>query len=608
MKNLDFSTVTITGGFWQYRQKLNRQVTIPAVYHQFDQTGRIEAFRFNWKPGMPKKPHFFWDSDVAKWMESAAYILHKSPDSSLENQIEALIDQIEAHQEPDGYFNIYYTVCEPEKRFTDRRGHELYCAGHLIEAAVAYYHATGKDRFLKIMCRYADLIDRVFRIEQSAAFATPGHPEIELALVRLYHATQNERYLKLSQFFIDARCNDKDGFDNETIRNDPKMATYSQDHLPLRAQTTAEGHAVRACYLYTAMADIAKETGDTALLNACKKIFENIIRKRMYITGGIGSAAAQERFTYDYDLPNLLAYSETCAAIALVFFAHRMAAIEENAVYADIIERILFNGFLSATSLSGDSFFYENPLEIDPQLSHRDHPKIKRAVEYPQTTRAKVFTCSCCPPNITRFVATLGDYIYSANGDTVYINQFIESEATFDNISIKQTTAFPNKGDVKISVSGSKVVAIRIPSWCTSFTLNQHYVQRNGFAVIENPDGDILLSMNMTPFLVMANPKVRENVGRVALQRGPVVYCLEGIDNGEDLRTLYIDKQCNTETEDSDMFRMPIIYAKGWRRVSSGALYAPLSENFVETTLKFIPYYGFANRGETEMLVYVNYR
>ncbi|NLB41862.1 MAG: glycoside hydrolase family 127 protein, partial [Clostridiales bacterium] len=298
MENIAFRKVDITDGFWKQKQELNRKATIYSVWERFKETGRFDAFQFNWKEGMPNKPHIFWESDIAKWIEAVAYILEKEPDPSLENAVEEIIDCIEQHQDENGYFNIYFTVCEPESRFTRRTDHELYCAGHLIEAAVAYYESTGKDRFLKLMCKYADHIEQVFMMEQSANFVTPGHEEIELALVKLYHCTGKEKYLSLSKFFIDQRgANEKDKINHYNFAS----PSCDQSHLPAVEQETAEGHSVRACYLYSAMADLSKELKDEMLLSACKKLFANISERRMYITGGIGQSSLGEAFTIDYD-------------------------------------------------------------------------------------------------------------------------------------------------------------------------------------------------------------------------------------------------------------------------------------------------------------------
>lgn len=434
MNNINFRQADIKNGFWGKWQEINRKVTIYSVMNRFKETGRFDAFKCDWKQGMPNKPHFFWDSDVAKWMEGVSYILDKNEDDMLEQEVEALIDEIEKNQDESGYFNIYFTVIEPENRFKRRTDHELYCAGHLIEAAVAYYETTKRDRFLKLMCKYADYIYQVFVEEQSADFVTCGHEEIELALIRLYRCTKNKKYLELALFFINQRGNNsKDTFYDFT------NSRYDQSHLPVRMQFTAEGHSVRACYLYSAMADLAKETEDKELLYACQRLFDNITSKRMYITGGVGQSHIGEAFTVDYDLQNKNAYAETCAAIAIVFFAQRMLALEIDSKYSDIVERAMFNGILSGLSLDGDSFFYENLLEIDLSLKDKDVSiKPQHRMRMPITQRVNIFSCSCCPPNLNRFLASIGDYIYSKDNDTYFIHQYISSSMNDGDMQIEQ--------------------------------------------------------------------------------------------------------------------------------------------------------------------------
>ena len=343
MKTVDFSQTKIISGFWKQKQDMVRKTTIYAVYDRFCETGRFDAFKCDWKEGMPNQPHIFWDSDVAKWMEAAAYLTGQKREPKLEKIVDGVVDLIARNQGEDGYFNVYFTVVEPGKRFTDRTCHELYCAGHLIEAAVAYYEATGKRKFLDCMCRYADYIEKRFKIDQDTAFSSPGHEEIELALVRLYECTGEKRYLDLAEFFVLIR-----GTENDKGKDTLDGGLYSQAHKPATQQDEAEGHAVRAVYFYCAMADIAYHTGNQDLLAACKKLFADIVEKKMYITGGIGSSSRGEAFTLPYDLNNELAYSETCAAIGLAFFANRMLKLENDSLYADIIEKIIYNGFLSA--------------------------------------------------------------------------------------------------------------------------------------------------------------------------------------------------------------------------------------------------------------------
>ncbi len=603
---VSYTNVDITGGFWARKQALNRDVTVESVRSQFEKTGRFAAFRCDWKPGMPHQPHFFWDSDVAKWIESAAYVLQKHPDDKLQGYIEDVIDCIERNQDADGYFNIYYTVVDPSHRFTYRANHELYCAGHLIEAAVAYYEATGRARFLHMMCRYADLIDRVFRVEKSAGFLTPGHEEIELALIRLYQCTGEKKYLDLSLYFLDARGTNPRR-DNLTIF-DP---LYFQD-IPVRDQRIAAGHAVRACYLYCAMADAARITGDAALQKACESVFESITQKRMYITGGVGASADGERFGGDYDLPNASAYAETCAAISLALFASRMSLADPDARYADAAERAMYNGVLSGLSLDGKAFFYENPLAVD-LAQRRGREGFAR---FPRSQRAEVFDCSCCPPNMTRFLAGIGGMAYAVSKDTVYVHQYMHSTARVCGGTLAQQTDYPDTGTVRFEAQGlaGKRIALRIPGWCRKYDLDGVDARgqaEKGYVYIRVPSDTFVftLLLDMQPVFYEASPRVLDDMGKVALVKGPVVYCMEGIDNANDLAGLCADI-FDPVCESAEVFPgVPTLTASGWRKFEctccGGPLYRPASGDYRPAKLRFIPYYAFANRGETDMAVWV---
>ena len=602
MQHIPFQNTDITDGFWQRRQALNRAATIPAVLQRFTETGRFEAMKCNWREGMENKPHFFWDSDVAKWMEGVAYTLAKGPAPALEAFVEGIIDAIEKNQHADGYFNVYYTIIEPGKRFTRRDYHELYCAGHLIEAAVAWFDATGRDRFLNCMIRYVDCIERAFVTEKTAAFVTPGHEEIELALVRLYHCTKNPRDLNLAAFFINQRGNnalDAAGF------CDFANAKYDQSHTPVREQTMAEGHCVRACYLYAGMADLARETKDEALLQACRLIFHDIVKTKMYVTGGIGPTHNFEAFTLPYDLPLSGAYAETCAAISLAYFASRMLEMEEDSMYADIVERVLFNGILSGVSLSGDAFFYENPMEVLPALHERDVSLKERFKQrQPIHTRAKVFFCSCCPPNVVRFFSSIGGYFYSAKDGGVYVHQYAESRAAFGDTRVSVQTSYPVDGRITVTAENCAFAALRIPAWCRSFTLNKPYTMQKGYAIVADTAGEIVLSLKMQPTLIQASPRVTTVSGRAAMQLGPIVYCLEGVDNGTNLRSLGVYADLRTRVVYDDAYCANVVFSEGFRLAETEGLYAAYDGAVVGTELKWIPYFAFANRGASEMLTW----
>lgn len=611
-RNVGFEKVKLTAGFWKEKQEMVRQRTIRTVYNRFAETGRIGAFSCDWKEGMDKKPHYFWDSDVAKWIEAVAYITETEKAPELEALADAVIDNLAAHQEPDGYFNIYFTVVEPGQRFKRRGCHELYCAGHLLEAAIAYKKATGKDKLYVCMLKYIDLIDRVFRVEKSAAFVTPGHEEIELALMKLYDDTGEKRYLELAEFFVDNRGRNAD--DRCTGESDPRSF---QDQAPVREQTTAEGHAVRLCYLYSGVSDVVAATGDKELLAACERVFDNIINRRMYITGGIGSTAVGENFEDDWILPNETAYCETCAAISLAMFARRMQILSKNAKYADIVERVLYNGFLSGVSLDGNSFFYENPLEITRALRRRCNGG-RTKIHYPLMQRVEVFECSCCPPNISRFIPSVSDMVYTVDGDTVRVNQFMQSEADFDGIRLEMLTDFPFSGNVTLRYKGKDGrIALRVPSWCKSYRLTKNGMTvepdvKEGYAYVTVTCGDcILYNMEMKPFLVSANPLVADDAGRAALCFGPFVYCAEAVDNPEFhdgsriLKDIALSRNSRMTVQHDPALGLPVIDAEATCHKPSTELYSADGYETETKIVRFIPYHAFGNRGESDNIVWI---
>ena len=601
MNNIEFSDVKITGGYWKARQDINRSVTLKAVYDRFNETGRFEALKCDLRDGDTNIPHIFWDSDVAKWIEGASYILHSEKNDQAVEIIENAIDLIIKNSDENGYFNSHFLVAEKENRFRLRECHELYCAGHLIEAAVAYYELTGKDRFLNAVKKYADYIERAFKIDNTAAFITPGHPEIELALVRLYKATGEKRYIELAKYFIDKRGN----CDEPGIYTDWAIEYYSQDEIPVRERKTAEGHCVRALYLMCAAADIAYIYKDNDLKTACERFFDSIVNKRMYITGGVGSSNIGESFTIDYDLPNRTAYAETCAAISLAMFAERMLKFGADSRYSDIIERTMYNGIMSGISLDGKSFFYENPLEIDPDFNNiNTSTKVKE--RFPITQRVEVFDCSCCPPNIMRFVASISGLIYGFDDNTVYINQYMNSEGDVNGIKISQKTEYPNNGKITVRCnSNKKQIAFRIPCWCKSFNINKKYSIKNGYAYVDlDSEENIELELDMPVRIISANRRIHSDAGRIAVMRGPVVYCAEGIDNGVDIKSIALPAESVFELAESE-FLLPILKTEAYRPFENDSLYYEAVDDYEKIPLTLIPYYAFANRGESEMQVWL---
>lgn len=601
MKKVSYLNVDINEGFWKEKLDMISDVTVQSVYNRFQETHRFSALECLWKEGEPDMPHIFWDSDVAKWIEGVAYSLKNKKNPEMEKLCDDAIEKICKNADENGYFNSHFLVTG--ERFTLREEHELYCLGHLIEAAVAYYEATGKKALLDAMCKYTDYVEKVFLIDKSAAFITPGHPEIELALVKLYEVTGEKRYLDLSKHFIDMHgdCGDRAPYRGTNLY-------YNQDEVPLRERSTAEGHCVRALYLMCGAADIADYYKDAELREACERVFDNIVNKRMYITGATGSTCHGESFTVDYDLPNRDAYAETCASIALAFFANRMLKEKPAAKYGDAVERVMYNGILAGISMDGKSFFYENPLEIDAKFNNVN-TCTDGGKRFPITQRKEVFDCSCCPPNVIRFIASIGDYMYTYSDDSIFVHQYINSTAAVDGVKISQITDYPSTGKIKIKLSDNtkKQLALRIPGWCKSFDISVPYTLKDGYAYIElnGETAELSVDFKMDVRFIKANRNVHENAGKVAITRGPVVYCLEGVDNGDNIHAISIDIKGDFEIGEKD-FLVPSILGKGMLEAESDELYFDAQENQTEISIKLIPYFAYANRGETDMLVWIN--
>ena len=618
---IPFTHVRLTDQFWAPRIEVNRAVTIPAEYDLCETTGRVAAFDLKWKEGRPNPPHIFWDSDLAKWIEAASYSLATNPDPALDKLLDRVIAKMAKAQQPDGYLNTHYMVFERaglDKRWTNLRdNHELYCAGHLIEGAVAHYQATGKRTLLDVMCRYADYIGSVFGRGKGQLRGYCGHEEIELALVKLYHVTSNERYLKLAQYFIDERGQQPHYYDIEAKRRgeDPKRFwartyEYNQSHIPVREQSAVTGHAVRAMYLYSAMADLANETGDESLLAACERIWHSVVDERMYLTGGIGPSARNEGFTVAYDLPDETAYAETCASVGMVFWNHRLLQFNGDGKYADVMERELYNGTISGVSLDGTKFFYENPLA-------------SRGAHH----RQGWFDCACCPPNIARLIASVGEYFYSAGEGAIWVHLYASGEANIDldgaTVTLRQTTNYPWDGNVKIDVQVDQprtfTLNLRVPGWCEyrRVIVNGKVVRgrpENGYIAItrEWQTGDVVeLEMDMPVRLIAANPNVRQMVGRVAIQRGPVVYCLEAADNAIaplDRIVLPLNTKWQVEYRPELLGGVPVLRgtAKVMEAPAANGLYGPAkAARYTPTEVTAVPYCVWDNREPGEMRVWL---
>ncbi len=625
-----FTRVTLADGFWRPRQETNRTTTIPIGYEQCEKTGRLAAWKYDWKPGLPNQPHIFWDSDVGKWLEAAAYSLKTVPDAELEGRIDALVALMEKGQASDGYLNTHFQVVEPDKRWTNLRdSHELYCAGHLTEGAVAYFEATGKRAFLDVMGRYADHIGRTFGCGPGQKRGYCGHEEIELALVKLFRATGEKRHLDLAAYFIDERGQAAPRYFDVEARargEDPARYwagasyAYLQADKPVRQQDRVTGHAVRAMYLYCGMADVAVETGDASLIAALEKLWTHMSSKLLYVTGGIGSSRQNEGFTFDYDFPNETAYCETCASIALAFWAQRMLHLTGQGRFADVLERALYNATLSGVSLDGRKFFYANPLAVLPDAS-------KGVGENVAAERQEWFGCSCCPTNIVRLLASAGQYFYSENDDTAFVHLYAQSDADLRlggrRVRLQQRTRFPWAGKVALRVSPETpaefALALRIPGWCGRFILSVNGKRLkpavvDGYARITRTwrAGDtVRLELNMPVLQMEAHPNIRMNCGRVALQRGPLVYCLEEADNGTELNDLALPRRARftTRFEKDLLGGVTALYTRATRRRpeawADGTLYRPAPTPRRTVRIKAVPYCVWGNRSPGEMLVWL---
>ncbi len=593
MDYLQHFSTEIKDGFWKYYADLNRNVTVYAVRDRFEETHRFGAFACEWKQGDPdeKYPHIFWDSDIAKWMEGVAYMAENGEiDPELIAKVDEVVDNIEKNQLESGYFNSHFIAVEPDKIFTMRGCHELYCTGHLIEAAIAYDRATGKDKFLKCMIKNADYIYERFYVKKDTGFVTPGHQEIEIALIKLYDYTGDEKYLELALYFL---------LERGKHECDGHLSEF-QTHLPLLEQTEAAGHAVRAGYMYTAMAMAVKRTGNPELKKTCDALFENITTKKMHVTGGVGANHTGEIYSYDYDLPNSNTYNETCATLALSMFAAAMCELEPDGKYGDVVERVLYNGFISGLSLSGDHFYYTNPAELDLKKLTRNGDW------YPSARRVKVFGCSCCPPNVVRFLGSIPRYAYGQEGDTVYCHQFIDGVTRLTvggkDATLTLKTAYPCDGKLSFSYKGEPMtLKVRIPAWCVEYEGETE----KGFATFSLKDGGTLtVDLPMVTHLIEANPKVQDNSGRYAVTRGPIVYCLEGIDNGENLRDISIIST-DALIRKEEGIPAPVLYMAAERREASDALYRLKNDKRVTFTARLIPYLANTNREETDMIIWV---
>lgn len=569
---VNFSEVEISDSFWTPRLQMHKDVTIPVCIDQIEnKTGRIRNFENAAKHEGTHSGIYFDDSDVYKALEGFAYSLQNNPDPQLEAKCDEWIDKFAAAQEPDGYLNTFYTLTGIENRWTDMGKHEMYCAGHMIEAAVAYYNVTGKKKLLEVCEKFVKHMMDTFGPGKRDWIA--GHQEIELALIKLYNVTGKKEYVGFADWILSERGH---GLGYKLV--DGQKVYFNNDKIPVREQREPRGHAVRAMYQYCGMADVAACTGDTSYVTALKAIWEDMVSSRMYITGGIGSVHKTEGFGEPFSLPNMDAYCETCASVGMVLWNWRMNRFTGEAKYVDIMEKALYNGVLAGISLSGDHFFYVNPLE-SPGWHHRQ----------------EWYGCACCPSQLCRFIPSIGNYIYCTSDKVLWVNMFIGNKSAY----MSMETGYPWDGQVTMKVgelgASKKEIRVRIPEWCKNWTLTVkgetfNPSVENGYAVIPGrfKEGDIItLSMDMPVELVSADPRVVENLGKRAVQRGPVVYCIEEVDNPsiDDIR-LSSDEQL-VHTFDGGLLG-------GVVRIDSDNIH-------------YIPYYSWDNREAGKMKVWVDY-
>lgn len=629
--SIDVADVAVDDDFWSPWVERNREVTLEYQYEQLEASGTLENFR---RAATGEEAGFrgmwFQDSDAYKWLEGASYELAKGDDADLCERVDEVIGLVADAQRDDGYVNTYFQLVEPGNRWTNlNMMHELYCGGHLIEAAVAHYRATGERSLLDIGISFADHVDDVFGEEIDGV---PGHEGIELALVKLYRVTGDERYLERARYFVDLRGHDDrlawefdhldeiagnvrdagvwddsiaEGAKNVFFEDGEYDGSYAQAHAPLRDQETVEGHSVRAMYLFAAATDLAAESDDGDLWAAMERLWENMTTKRLYVTGGIGPEHEHEGFTEDYDLPNETAYAETCAAIGSILWNQRLLKYTGEAIYADFIEKTLYNAMLAGVGLDGERFFYVNPL-----ASSGDHH------------RKGWFTCACCPPNAARLLASLGRYLYSKRDGELYVNQYVGStlSTVVDGVTVEldQESALPWGGEVTIDIetTGALPVNVRIPDWCDGATVavDGETVEYDGAGFVrldrEWNGETIEIELDQSVDLVAAHPKVEADIGRVAVVRPPLVYCAEEVDNDHPLHQYAIPSDADmtvdhrpdllngitvveTEAEVPDL--------EGWE----GTLYRPIEETDTEFGhLELVPYYAWDNRKAGAMRVW----
>lgn len=631
IKNISLKQTEIQDSFWSPYQKLVADVVIPyqekILNDEIPEAEKSHAMaNFRIAAGEEEGEFYgmvFQDSDVAKWLEAAAYSLSVFPDEELEKRADKVIDLVAKAQGEDGYLDTYFMIKEPEHRWKNMlEGHELYCMGHMMEAAAGYYEVTGKDKILKVAERMTDYIASVFG--EGKRYGIPGHEEVEIGLMRLYQVTGEEKYKNLAAYFINARGQKKDFFAEEArnrdftvFHMDPEANAYNQSHLPVREQDSAEGHAVRAVYLYRAMADLAKEQQDEELYQACKRIWKNITEKKMFVTGAIGSCGDWECFSVDYDLPGDRAYAETCAQVGLVFFAKAMLGMEVNGEYADIMERCLYNSTISGMQQDGKHFFYVNPLEVNPGFSGEVF-----GMRHVLPERPAWYACACCPPNLARMILSLGRLCWDEDENTIYSHLMIGQRAELEKAEIKVESRYPWEGYASYTVEPKTekefALAIHIPGYvkegALSVTCNGRQISgavKDGYLYLSRKweTGDkVEISFDLEIRRIYGTVRILDTAGKVALMRGPIVYCFEGADNGPQLQALELPRSAAI-TEEKGMGDIlgdkMILKMEGVREKDSDSLYAECPAEKETVSLTAVPYYLWGNRGLGQMRVWI---
>ncbi len=622
IREIPLNRVRITDAFWSPRQRLMTDVTIPymekILRDEVPGAAKSHAIsNFRMAAGEETGEFYgmvFQDSDVAKWLEAAAYSLALKPDKELEARVDDMVALIGRCQQPDGYLNTYFTVKEPQNRWANLlECHELYCAGHMIEAGVALHEAAGKDELLHICIRLADHIcDRFMQVE-----GIPGHQEIEIGLMRLYRTTGDVKYRDMALHFLDLRGQKPDWFIQHTPKHPethygdydilPEDTIYNQSDVPVRKQTVARGHAVRQLYMLTAMADAAADTGDAELIAACDRLFDNITQKQMYVTGAVGSTAHRESFTVDYDLPSDRCYGETCASVAMTFFAHNMLAIKPDGRYADLMELELYNAALAGMSLDGKRFFYVNPLTVDTRVSG-----VVPGYKHVLPRRPAWHACACCPPNLARLIASLGKYLWSEDEDTVYSHLFIGSEVDTRHGRISMESGYPWAGKAAYTIhdGGTFALAIHVPQHAEKLCIQINGeaatgVTEDGYCRIQRdwqPGDRVSVTFEMPVRRIHANPRVRDAAGKVALARGPLVYCVESADHDAALSAIVLPEVAAVHATVEDMV---VLQADGIAQCASDKLYSVGAVRTTPVTIRAIPYFAWGNREPGDMQVWV---